>query len=359
MKEMMHFLLIQISAVSLSRSNVASRSSRFLWCCVNTENNNNNNNKPDQITVAMASSSSSAAAAQSPHDRDPILPLNSRSRRPSSAACCTGISDPNDDFGDNNNNSGGGGGGSDYHSTATTSSTTTKSDHDGHDYDNGSSNNSQPVVKSKEDVARLRPTTTVLQGPMYVRSSGLLGGTWQRYHVVLKRSCLVYKRKRSDRRIAGFVNLSKVAIWPGESECGRVNSIMIYHPNRTTQFLAADSPASAREWMLAIRRVKEFLDWVRRDKQEEDDYTSSSDEEREVSCFGKRLFRFSIHDIITRRKPRAHDLLFEEVRHLFSMLNKTALCCVALHCVVLYSIFTHSLAFPARLTTRAWTCRVC
>lgn len=103
---------------------------------------------------------------------------------------------------------------------------------------------------------------------------------WRTYYFILKKSVLVYKNHKEDKRIAGIINLSKVSIWSACEETGKDTAFMVYHPLRNNVLFLASSTDSMKSWMSAMQSVKDYLALY--DKEE--DYTSSDEEV--VNCCG-------------------------------------------------------------------------
>jgi hypothetical protein len=128
-----------------------------------------------------------------------------------------------------------------------------------------------------------RKTNTVKTGYLKMRKTTLgFIHSWKTYYFLLKRSVLVYKNSKEDKRIAGIINLSKVSIWNAKEETGKPTSFMVYHPLREPTFFLATSIDSMKSWMTAMQSVKDYL----ASYDEDEDYTSSDDE---VTCCGRHI----------------------------------------------------------------------
>jgi len=148
-------------------------------------------------------------------------------------------------------------------------------------------------------------TNTVKSGYLKMRQTTLgFISIWRTYYFILKRSVLVYKNHKEDKRIAGIINLSKVSIWSAKEETGRATAFMVYHPLRENVLFLASSPDSMKSWMSAMQSVKEYLALY--DKEE--DYTSSDEEI--VNCCGTSV---RLPWLLRRRNNRLPPQMFDDV----------------------------------------------
>mmetsp|Transcript_13972 Transcript_13972/g.21146 ORF Transcript_13972/g.21146 Transcript_13972/m.21146 type:complete len:265 (+) Transcript_13972:3-797(+) len=159
---------------------------------------------------------------------------------------------------------------------------------------------SNHISQTRKKIVR---STSIKEGILY-KYEGFLWKKWKPYYFILKKNVLLMKKKRSESKILQFVNLQRTSIWPAKNDTGSENSIMIYHPLRSTIYLKARTKQSCTQWIEGMKLVKSYLDEF--DTNEQEEYTSS--DEQEVTCCGIRLPK--IH--FFRRRGVVKEYVFEK-----------------------------------------------